>query len=49
MRAINDIIFGMANNRGFGTFFWEPTTGVGSDRRSRRGGFQIRDQVRSEP
>jgi arabinogalactan endo-1,4-beta-galactosidase len=25
MRAINDIIFGMANNRGFGTFFWEPT------------------------
>jgi arabinogalactan endo-1,4-beta-galactosidase len=25
MRDINDTIFKIANNRGFGTFFWEPT------------------------
>lgn len=25
MRDINDTIFNIANNRGFGTFFWEPT------------------------
>jgi len=25
MRAINDTLFNIANDRGFGTFFWEPT------------------------
>ena len=25
-RAANDIIFNLANNQGFGTFNWEPTT-----------------------
>jgi len=25
MRAINDILFNMAGNRGFGSYFWEPT------------------------
>ena len=25
MRDANDVMFNMANNRGFGTFFWEPT------------------------
>ena len=25
LRDINDTLFNMANNRGFGTFFWEPT------------------------
>ena len=25
MRDINDTTFNIANDRGFGTFFWEPT------------------------